>query len=494
MRLFDLFEDKMKTAVIGWGRMNPPTIGHSVLVDAINAKAKQYGGDPMLFLTMSHLDKGATKSYLTPTGKPKKVIRTAGIKNPLDWKTKLSYAQKFFKIPISTDPSLNTIMSVMKHLETKGYQKVVLVTGSDRVAEFETQVLPYNNTPDKAGNIAFNIKEVSVEEGGFRDEEADDASGMSASKMRDAAAQNDFETFSKGVPDQSVAQKMFNDVREGLGFNYQPESIEELTVKQQRPKLDVIYNIADRKDNKPFPLSYKDTGGASSGGMVYITPDVARKFVSFYEKRADDEQQLMQKALKSVSGLRNLFKNIGLGDVEVKMDPKAEPSMPKNPLDALLQSENATVVKPMGVGTTRRPNPVAKNANATIGGGGAGPHKDKKKSSKGGYQKHKGSYESVAEGYRDLEVMGHKYMPDEDREEDNVKIWHTIITPQGKSIDADFTPYRYMDNEDLKLYIKLKYPKRITAGPLDKQDLQKLAQTQGLIDLDPEMANAGKSK
>lgn len=484
MRLFDLFEDeKLKTAVIGFGRFNPPTTGHGVLVDAINEKAKEYGGDPMLFLTMSH----------TPflTDKTQKLRPADKIKNPLTWKQKLSYAQKFFNIPISTDPSLNTIMAVMKSLETKGYQKVVLVCGSDRVQEFESQVLPFNNTPDKAGKINFNLQEVSVEEGGFRDEEADDVSGMSASKMREAAANNDFETFKQGVPVESLAQKMFDDVRQALGMNHQKQT-EDLTVKQQRPKLEVIYNIADRKDTKPFPLSYKDTGGASTGAMVYLTPDVAKKFIQFYEKRADDEQQLMQKALKSVSGIKNLFKNIGLGDVEVRMDPKAEPSVPENPLDALMQGENATVVKPMGIGTTRRPNPVAKNANATVGGGGAGQHPDKKKRAKGGYQKHKSGYESVAEGYRDLEVMGHKYMPDEDREDDNVKIWHTIITPQGKSISADFTPYSYMDKEDIKLYIKLKYPKRITAGPLDKEDLQKLAQTQGLINLDPEMANAGK--
>tara|TARA_B110000971_G_scaffold206172_1_gene229208 strand:- start:40 stop:1446 length:1407 start_codon:yes stop_codon:yes gene_type:complete len=232
MRLRQLFEAPSKVAVIGYGRMNPPTIGHSVLVNAINAKAKKYGGNPMLFLSMTHLAKGSEKSYLTPTGKTNKHFQTAGIKNPLDWKTKLGYAQKFFDIPISTDPSLNTIMSVMKHLENKGYEKVVLVCGSDRVREFETQILPYNNTADQSGNINFNIKEVSVEEGGFRDEEANDASGMSASKMRDAAAQDDFETFKQGVPDQSVAQQMFDDVRRGLGFEHQQEEMKEEPVTE----------------------------------------------------------------------------------------------------------------------------------------------------------------------------------------------------------------------------------------------------------------------
>jgi len=323
MLLRQLFEDKLKTAVIGWGRMNPPTIGHSVLVDAINAKAKQYGGDPMLFLTMSHLDKGATKSYLTPTGKPKKVIRTAGIKNPLDWKTKLSYAQKFFKIPISTDPSLNTIMAVMKSLETKGYEKVVLVCGSDRVKEFETQVLPYNNTPDQSGNINFNIKEVTVEEGGFRDEEADDASGMSASKMRDAAAQDDFERFKQGVPDQSVAQQMFDDVREGLGFNHQAEdyNLDELnlfkttdntSVKEQDPnKLKVLDWIADRADGKEHFLSFYRKGAAWSGRLLFIKPEAAAKF----RRKVEDNEEHMDRikqALTNIETTSKLFANLGI--------------------------------------------------------------------------------------------------------------------------------------------------------------------------------------
>ena len=67
------------------------------------------------------------------------------------------------------------------------------------------------------------------------------------------------------------------------------------------------------------------------------------------------------------------------------------------------------------------------------------------------------------------------------------------MTPQGKTVDADFTPYAYMDKEDLKLYIKLKYPKRQGAGPLDKKDLQKMANAIGIAKLDPEMANAGKT-
>jgi hypothetical protein len=323
MLLRQLFEDNVKIAVIGWGRMNPPTIGHSVLVNAINEKAKQYGGDPMLFLTMSHLAKGATKSYLTPKGKTSKHFRTAGIKNPLDWKTKLGYAQSFYKIPISTDPSLNTIMSVMKHLETKGYEKVVLVAGSDRVREFETQILPYNNTADQSGNVNFNIKEVSVEEGGFRDEEANDASGMSASKMREAAAQDDFESFKQGVPNQKLAKQMFDDVREGLGFNHQTEdsdldeyklfkSTDNASVKEQDPnKLKVLDWIADRVDGKEHFLSFYRKGAAWSGRLLFIKPEAANKFRQKVENNQDHLDRI-KKMLTSIETTSKLLTQLDI--------------------------------------------------------------------------------------------------------------------------------------------------------------------------------------
>jgi len=112
------------------------------------------------------------------------------------------------------------------------------------------------------------------------------------------------------------------------------EQVSELIVQQQRPKLDVIYNIADRKDGKPFPLSYKDTGGASTGGTVSLTPDQARKFINFYEKRAKDEQKLMQKALTSVNNAKGLFNNLGI-QVDVKLPNNPDADIPQSPIDKL---------------------------------------------------------------------------------------------------------------------------------------------------------------
>ena len=98
------------------------------------------------------------------------------------------------------------------------------------------------------------------------------------------------------------------------------DQVTELKVMQQRPKIDVLTNIAVRKDNTPFPLSYKDTGDntASTGGKIYIGPRDAAKFIKFYDTRAEDEQALMQKALKSINNAEKLFTNL---QIQVKVEP-----------------------------------------------------------------------------------------------------------------------------------------------------------------------------
>ena len=101
--------------------------------------------------------------------------------------------------------------------------------------------------------------------------------------------------------------------------------------------------------------------------------------------------------------------------------------------------------------------------------------------------------QDMSEGYgtREFEVDGYTYMTDLDREEDNQKIWHMIKTPDGKTVNVDFTPYEYMTKDDVELYVKLGMPKRQGAGPLDSEQLQKMAQIKGVAMLDPKMARAG---
>ena len=185
MKLRELFEAPA-TAVMAFGRMNPPTIGHAKLVDAI----KSQPGDPFIFLSQSQ--------------KPKT--------DPLAFEDKLRYAKFFFPNVTIGNPEVKTIIQALQKVESLGYQQLIYVAGSDRVQAFEELLNKYNGKD-------FTFKSIKVVSAGERDPDADGAEGMSASKMRQAAADNDIESFKQGVPEPKLADEMFAAVRQGMGVN-----------------------------------------------------------------------------------------------------------------------------------------------------------------------------------------------------------------------------------------------------------------------------------
>lgn len=67
----------------------------------------------------------------------------------------------------------------------------------------------------------------------------------------------------------------------------------------------------------------------------------------------------------------------------------------------------------------------------------------------------------------------------EDREEDNIKIWHALVcTETGREIHSiDWTPYGHMSEEDVELYLLLRTPSRReipSIGPLSREGLEKI--------------------
>jgi nicotinic acid mononucleotide adenylyltransferase len=184
MFLRELFEAP-KTAVFAFGRMNPPTIGHAKLADVV----KSQQGDPFLFLSQ--------------TQKPKT--------DPLPFPEKMYFASKSFPGVEIGDPKVKTIIQAMQNLEAKGYTDIVYVAGSDRVDSFTKLLNDYNGKDYK-----FNsIKIVSA---GERDPDAEGAEGMSASKMRAAAQEGDYNSFKKGVASPMFALSMYDQVRKGMGI------------------------------------------------------------------------------------------------------------------------------------------------------------------------------------------------------------------------------------------------------------------------------------
>ena len=88
--------------------------------------------------------------------------------------------------------------------------------GSDRVREFETIINKYNNVKSRHGY--YNFDNINVLSAGERDPDAEGATGMSASKMRAAAAKGDLASFKKGLPSGVDANRLMKQVRKGMNL------------------------------------------------------------------------------------------------------------------------------------------------------------------------------------------------------------------------------------------------------------------------------------
>ena len=240
MHLRELFlkEDDRSTAVFAFGRFNPPTIGHEKLINKVQQVADKVNGKAYIFL--SHTE------------------RTA--KDPIDFTTKLSYLRQHFK----SDPKLsfgdiraNTIIKVMKVLEQEGRTKVIMVAGDDRVMQFKNLLNQYNGKPTKAGNIEYKFDSVDVVSAGQRDPDADDVTGVSASKARELAMKGQEHEFSKIVMGGDKGKVLYDKIQDQFGK----------TVDENNKKL---YN-EDMTDTKP--IVYLDMDGVLAdffGGVEFL--------------------------------------------------------------------------------------------------------------------------------------------------------------------------------------------------------------------------------
>ena len=187
----------MKTAVFVFGRFNPPTIGHEKLLNALTATAQREGGKSLVYTSSTQDAK----------------------KNPLSKDQIFKYLKKAFpraKKTFQTRSTARTALEVAVELSGK-YDKLVMVVGSDRVSDFSSLLNTYNGIKSKHGS--YEYKEIDIVRAGERDPDASGATGMSASKMREAAVQGDFDLFRTGIPStmsDKDAKNMMNDVRVGL--------------------------------------------------------------------------------------------------------------------------------------------------------------------------------------------------------------------------------------------------------------------------------------
>lgn len=264
-------EAKKKSVVFTFGRFNPPTTGHEKLLNKVASIA--IGSD--------------YRVYASQSNDPKK--------NPLEYSEKVKVMRKMFPKHgrnIILDKKIKTVFDIATSLYDQGFTQLTMVVGSDRVSQFRKLLNQYNAVDGKHGYYDFSDG-IEIVSAGERDPDADDVSGMSASKMRAAAAEGDFKLFSQGLP-RSYGEDMtlFNLLRKRMGLkemvsfrkHIQLPSVSSIREKYVAGEIfnvgDIAYHqnheitIAERRTN--FIIDTKDNKYFIDSLAEKIDPDYVR--------------------------------------------------------------------------------------------------------------------------------------------------------------------------------------------------------------------------
>ena len=188
-----------KHIVFSYGRMNPPTAGHSKVIDKVKSHAEKIGANHAV--VVSHTQKKGT--------------------DPLHDEHK----KEFLK---HVHPDVNFHHSTKEHphflaqlkkFNQEGHTHATMVVGSDRVKQFKALAHKYNGKE-------YNYKKIHILSAGQRDPDAEGVAGISGTKMRNHASGNDYNSFKAGLhPNHSDehAKRLFKATRQGM--NLQKEEV-----------------------------------------------------------------------------------------------------------------------------------------------------------------------------------------------------------------------------------------------------------------------------
>jgi|14BtaG_2_1085337.scaffolds.fasta_scaffold19072_2 hypothetical protein len=190
------------TLTLAFGRFNPPTVGHQKLMDKVASSSDD--NDYMIIPSRSEDKK----------------------KNPLGVDRKAAMMRQLYPDhaeKIVNDAANRTIFDVMRKAHNDGYANVRIVGGGDRVGQFEKLANKYNGS-------TYQFDNIEVINAGDRDPDSDDTDGMSASKMRKAAKDNDFVSFKKGMPKSlgnEVLLGIFTELQDAMGVTPKEAAVSE---------------------------------------------------------------------------------------------------------------------------------------------------------------------------------------------------------------------------------------------------------------------------
>ncbi len=243
-----------KKVVFAFGRFQPPTTGHELLVNAVKKIAAAQGADHIIFASRTEDKKG----------------------NPLPVARKVYYLNRMFPHTnfVAANAEIRTFMEAAKMLSGK-YKNLVMVAGSDRVPEYKKLLDKYNGS-------VFNFDTIEVVSAGERDPDADSASGMSGTKMREAAKRGDFNSFKKGLPNSLTeldGKRLMNEVRVGMGIEVVKEHVKfETSEIREKYVAGKIFAIGDMVTDGTSVFEVVDRG-ANYISVTNESGDVSKKWL-----------------------------------------------------------------------------------------------------------------------------------------------------------------------------------------------------------------------
>ena len=220
-RVVDEALGKNNTLVFAFGRFNPPTVGHAKLMSKVITEARSNRANHIVYASAS-TDKRS---------------------NPLDVNTKVKFMKKMFPQNNikAAGGNQRTFMEILKFFN-KMYGNIVMIAGSDRVREFQKLANTYNGRD-------YNYKSIKLVSSGERDPDAEGVTGMSASKMREMAKNNDYRSFKSGVPNLSDrdSKALFDAVKKGMGIRERYENFTNYLNNDIREEYhqERLFNVGD---------------------------------------------------------------------------------------------------------------------------------------------------------------------------------------------------------------------------------------------------------
>ena len=220
-----------KTAVFTFGRFNPPTIGHYKLIKQVEFVANNYRADMFVFPSQSQSSK----------------------KDPLEFSEKVEFIKLSFpeySSTIMSDKSVKTVLHAASWLYKKKYTDIVAVFGSDRISAFDSLLKRYDG--EKGAHGYYDFGKIEVVSAGGRDPDADGIAGMSASKLRLAAIEGDYDLFRKGTSDKLTkdeCHRLYNAVREGMGLTEVFVIERKLSKAEEKKKEEIVLSLKKKYPN-----------------------------------------------------------------------------------------------------------------------------------------------------------------------------------------------------------------------------------------------------